>query len=71
MHSALADWLNSHSEDIKFFVSSIFQAIYITIGLSLWDKDKLPFTWRRVWSLFFLILGLGTFLANLLSKLGK
>ena len=58
MQRDTADFLNS----LEPIVNVLINTIILIIGLSLWDKEKFPFRWRRVWGVFFLYLACSPFL---------
>jgi NADH:ubiquinone oxidoreductase subunit H len=49
-------FLNSKFASLLFTI--FFGGVFLTIGLDLWDKVKFPFTWRKVWAVFFLVLAI-------------
>ena len=73
MLESIANWLDSLSEGLSFLLTGCMNGLLIALlfcwGLSLWDKQKLPFNWRRVWSIFVLFWALKFLLGNVAFKI--
>jgi hypothetical protein len=67
MQESIAAWLDGPF--FTFCFSTFFFAVYLSLGLSLWDKSKFPFKWRRVWAFLFLFLAWGAFCTQTLARI--
>jgi hypothetical protein len=61
MINIVTNWVISHNDGINSLINTLIQSIFFTLGLALWNKIKFPFSWRRVWSIFFLVLSTAWF----------
>jgi hypothetical protein len=71
MNNIITGLLADYAIAFNYLLNVIFQSIFCILGLSLWNKLKFPFSWRRVWSIFFLILSTEAFMDNLLRLFPK
>lgn len=52
---------------IQVFIYIFLLGVFLIYGLSLWNKVKFPFSWRKVWGLLFLYISIQNYISIIIS----